>query len=270
MTVMRDNYMLEEIVAFKAVETAQRKSHHSLGSLERRIADARAPRAFAQAIATSSVAVIAEAKYRSPSKGVLRADYDPLALAHAYQAGGASALSVLADSRFFGNAPYVVGLLANAPGLNLPVMYKDFIVDEFQVYEARALGADAILIIVRILSPETFRRLYTLALELGLDVLVETFDEADIDQALSVGAGIVGINNRDLDTFKVNFDRTAELFELLPGQVIGVAESGITGVADFNRINTIGFRAALMGEYLLGAEDPTRQLRLLTAGGDPN
>ena len=99
---------------------------------------------------------------------------------------------------------------------------------------------------------------------------METFDEADIDQALSVGAGIVGINNRDLDTFKVNFDRTAELFELLPGQVIGVAESGISGVADFNRINTIGFRAALMGEYLLGAEDPTRQLRFLTAGGDPN
>lgn len=262
--------MLEEIVAFKAIETAQRKANHSLVSLERRIASARAPRAFAQAIRASGLAVIAEAKYRSPSKGVLRADYDPLPLAHAYQSGGASALSVLADSRFFGNALYVVGLLANAPGLNLPVMYKDFIVDEFQVYEARALGADAILIIVRILPFDTFRRLYTLALELGLDVLVETFDEGDIDHTLNVGAGIVGINNRDLDTFKVNFDRTAELFELLLGHVVGVAESGISGAADFNRINTIGFRAALIGEFLLGAEDPSRQLRSLTAGGAPN
>ncbi|MFT0182871.1 indole-3-glycerol phosphate synthase TrpC [Pseudomonas benzopyrenica] len=255
--------MLDDIVAYKAQETAQRKANYSLSYLESRIQCARATRSFERSLVAREVTVIAESKYRSPSKGILRADYDPLVQAHAYQKGGAAALSVLADSRFFGNGPYVVGWIANAPSVHLPVMYKDFIVDEFQVYEARALGADAILIIVRILSPEKFKQIYNLAVELGLDVLVETFDEEDICRALSVSARIIGINNRDLDTFKVNFDRTAELFSLLPSEVVGVAESGISGVSDFRTIKQLGFRSALIGEYLLCADDSAEQLSSL-------
>lgn len=255
--------MLEEIVRYKVQETAQRKQAHGIDALLKRIRDARPPRHFAGALAGEGISLIAEAKYRSPSKGVLRADYDPLQLAMAYQAGGASALSVIADSRFFGNAPHVVGMLANHPQIALPVMYKDFIVDEYQVYEARALGADAVLMIVRCLPPGSLAGLHALANQLGLDVLVETFDEADIDQALSVDASIVGINNRDLDTFKVNFDRSAQLFECLPASVIAVAESGVAGHQDMRLVESIGFGAALVGERLLTAADTCLETRRL-------
>lgn len=253
--------MLEDIVRYKIEETAQRKRLCGIDRLLPRIDAARPPRDFHASLCKDTIGIIAECKYRSPSKGVLRADYDPLQLGLAYQAGGASALSVIADSQFFGNAPYVVGWLANHPQLSLPVMYKDFIVDEYQVYEARALGADAILMIVRCLPAGSLARLHRLARELGLAVLVETFDEADIDQAVAADAAIIGINNRDLDTFKVNFERTAQLFERLPSAVLGVAESGISGPQDLRRVADMGFRAGLIGECLLSAADPQHALQ---------
>ncbi|HDS0919421.1 TPA: indole-3-glycerol phosphate synthase TrpC [Pseudomonas putida] len=261
--------MLDEIVRYKIAETAQRKQAFGVDRMLSRIEGARRPRDFAARLVGQGVSIIAESKYRSPSKGVLRADYDPLQLALAYQAGGASALSVIADSRFFGNAPHIVGQLANHPSLTLPVMYKDFIVDEYQIFEARALGADAVLMIVRCLPANSLERLHRLATELGLQVLVETFDEADIDQALAADASIIGINNRDLETFQVNFDRTAQLFERLPASVVAVAESGIAGREDMCTVEAIGFSAALIGERLLSAPDPELEVRHLLGRGAP-
>lgn len=262
--------MLDEIVEYKRAETRQRSDRCSSSELLARIERARPVRDFAAALRQGSLALIAEAKYRSPSKGVLRGDFDPAELAMAYQRGGAHAVSVLADSRFFGGGPFVVKQLANLPGLHLPVMYKDFVIDPWQVHEARACGADAVLLIARIQPPRQLRDLVAQCHALTMCALVECFDECDIDAALDSGARIVGINNRDLGHFGVDFSRTERLRALLPDTVLTVAESGLDSRAAMLRMQQLGFAAALVGEALVSAPDPSGVVqRLLGATEGP-
>lgn len=250
--------MLEEIVEYKRAETKQRREACSGQTLIARIESARPVRDFAAALRAAGAGLIAEVKYRSPSKGILRGDFDPLELAVAYQRGGAHAVSVLADSRFFGGAPFVVKHVANLQGLTVPVMYKDFVLDPGQVHEARACGADAVLLIARIQPPQQLRRLVDQCRELGMCPLVECFDERDIGHALDSGADVVGINNRDLGHFGVDFSRTERLRALLPAATLAVAESGLLGRDDFVRMQQLGFDAALVGEALVSAADASR------------
>ncbi|MBJ7311274.1 indole-3-glycerol phosphate synthase TrpC [Rugamonas sp. CCM 8940] len=255
--------MLHDIVEYKRIEVREKIASFSIAQLELRAAQARPVREFGAALRRPGASIIAEVKYRSPSKGILRSDFDPATLAHAYQLGGARAISVLADSRFFGGGPFVVGQIANDAGVALPVMYKDFIVSEYQILEARAVGADAVLIIARIISEQTLAALLKLAAALGMEVLVETFDENDIDMALACGAAIVGINNRDLDTFKTDFARTERLFRRLPDGVVSISESGIASHQDMLAMAAIGFDGALIGETILQAQHPTAMIRQL-------
>ena len=255
--------MLDDIVRHKMEETRQKRALLSAEVLLQRIGNARPVRDFQAALRQPGMALIAEAKYRSPSKGVLRADFDPAALALSYQQGGADALSVLADSRFFGGAPFVVSWVAQLSALTLPVMYKDFVVDPWQVHEARACSADAVLLIARIQPPGQLRRMVEQCREFGMCALVECFDERDIGTALDSGATVVGINNRDLDSFSVDFDRTERLRRLLPDAVIAVSESGIATRADMLRMQDLGFAAALVGEALLAAPLPAQAVARL-------
>lgn len=255
--------MLEEIVAYKREETRQRREQYSGSELLRRIARARPVRDLAAALAQPGFALIAEVKYRSPSKGILRGDFDPVELAFAYQGGGAHAVSVLADSRFFGGGPFVVKQVANLAGLTLPVMYKDFIIDPWQVQEARACGADAVLLIARIQPPQQLRRLVEQCRELEMCPLVECFDECDIAAALDSRAGVVGINNRDLGHFGVDFSRTERLHALLPDSVLAVTESGLVDRAAVLRMQRLGFQAALVGEALVSAPEPAHAVATL-------
>ena len=250
--------VLDDIVRHKLEETRQKRELLNADMLLERIRSARPVRDFQAALRQPGLALIAEAKYRSPSKGVLRADFDPAALALGYQQGGANALSVLADSRFFGGAPYVVNWVATLPGLALPVMYKDFVVDPWQVHEARACSADAVLLIARIQPSGQLRRLVDQCRELGMGALVECFDERDIGAALDSGAAMVGINNRDLASFGVDFERTERLRRLLPDSVIAISASGIGSRQDMLRMQDMGFAAALVGEALLAAPNPAQ------------
>ena len=244
------------IVQFKLEETRQKRESLDPDALLARLRRARPARDFRAALRSPGIALVAEAKYRSPSKGVLRGDFDPAELALDYQRGGADAISVLADSRFFGGAPYVVSLVANLPGLTLPVMYKDFVIDPWQVHEARACGADAVLLIARIQVPGRLRHLVEQCHELGMCALVECFDERDVDAALDSGAPVVGINNRDLSSFGVDFERSERLRARIPPGVLTVAESGIGSRQDMQRMHDLGFNAALVGETLLRDPQP--------------
>lgn len=252
--------MLTDIVDYKLEEIRQKQALVSMDALQQRIACARPVRDFTAALTQPGMNLIAEAKYRSPSKGILRGDFDPFALAREYQAAGAQAISVLADSRFFGGAPFVVGAIANDSHIRVPVMYKDFIISEYQIHEARAVGADAVLLIARIVPPEQLRRLRELAQELGMAALVETFDATDIAHALDSGASMIGINNRDLNTFAVDFDRTRGLVQSIPAHITKISESGIASRADMLAMHELGFHAALVGEAIIGAASPTHMI----------
>lgn len=253
--------MLAEIVAYKKEETRQKEAALSLSGVKDRIEVARRVRDFEAPLRRHSPAIIAEAKYRSPSKGILRADFAPVDLCRSYQRGGAVALSVLADSRFFGGGPFVVAQVAADAEQNLPVLYKDFVVTPYQLFEARACGADAVLFIVRVLPSPLLGELFAIAQDLGMAALFETFDESDIDAALEAGARIVGINNRDLKSFEVDLERSARLVKLLGRGVTAVAESGISERAQLVRLAQVGFHAALIGESLVTAPHPEQRLR---------
>lgn len=255
--------MLHDIVEYKKNEVREKTASFSLEQLERRIEQARSVRSLSASLLQLDLSIIAEVKYRSPSKGILRSDFNPAVLAHSYQLGGARAISVLADSRFFGGGSFVVGQVANDERIKQPVMYKDFIVSAYQIFEARAVGADAVLIIARIVSAETLAALLKLVASLGMEALVEAFDENDIDKAIAGGASIVGINNRDLNTFKTDFVRTERLYRLIPDGVVSVTESGITSRDDMLAMAAIGFDSALIGETILKAEHPALMIRNL-------
>lgn len=225
-------------------------------------ASASAVRGFRSALASATgLAVIAEVKRRSPSKGDLNIDLDPGALARAYADGGAACLSVLTDTEFFGGSP--ADLAAARAAVSLPVLRKDFTVCERDVYDARIMGADCVLLIVAALSDDELRTLHALAVELGLDVLVETHDEAELERALAVGATLIGVNQRDLVTFQVDHDRAARLAALMPSDVVAVAESGVRGASDARRLEACGYRAILVGETLVTSGDPAGAVQRL-------
>lgn len=243
---------LQEICAHKLTEVAARKAQG--GDLSARIAAASAPRGFRAALDNApGYGLIAEVKKASPSKGLIRADFDPPAHARAYEAGGAACLSVLTDERYFqGHDDYLVAARAACA---LPVLRKDFIVDPWQVEEARALGADAILIIVAALDDGQMAEIEAAALGLGMDALVEVHDAAELDRALRLRSRLIGVNNRDLRDFTVDFARTFELVGRAPAGCTFVAESGLTTRADLDRMAEHGVRCFLIGEALMRQAD---------------
>lgn len=203
--------------------------------------------------------LIAEIKKASPSKGILRGDFNPVKIAVTYQANGASAISVLTDERFFeGKLEYIQKIKGN---ISLPVLRKDFIIDEYQIYESVVAGADAILLIAEILSTGELAGFYNKACGLGLDVLVEVHNEEDIEKALAAGAGIIGINNRDLHTFKVDLAVTQKLIRLIPQNKARVSESGIRTYEDVMFLKSLGVNAVLIGEAFMEADDIAGKMR---------
>lgn len=213
-------------------------------------------RGFRQAIADSNgLAVISEVKRRSPSKGDLNPDLDPGAWAKGYADGGATCLSVLTDEEFFGGS--VQDLQAASAAVSIPVLRKDFTVSAFDIVDARLMGADAVLLIVAALDDAELADFHQLAVGLGLDVLVETHDESEVERALGVDATLVGVNQRDLVTFLVDTDRAVRVGKTLPDNVVRVAESGVTGADDARVLHDAGYHAVLVGESLVKAGDPT-------------
>lgn len=274
--------ILDKILASKLDEVAQRKAAMPVRELKSRISDAPIPLDFMRKLARSAAgipAVIAEVKKASPSKGLIRPDFDPISIAKSYEAGGASAISVLTDERFFqGSLDYLRKMKRT---VSLPVLRKDFIIDEYQIFEARAAGADAVLLIVAALETDTLAELMNRATETGMACLVEVHDENEMEIAIDSGAPLIGINNRNLQTFEVSLETTEKLL----GTVIGsdyssrkaasnspllegrtgkwkfVSESGIFTRADMERLGAAGADAVLIGEALMREQDIEGRLR---------
>jgi len=229
--------------------------------LRARAADRPAPRGFARALTRADVGVISEVKRRSPGAGEIRPDLDPAHLAAAYEGAGAAALSVLTDAEYFGGS--LRDLESARATVSLPALRKDFTIDEVQVVEARAAGADAILLIVRILDDARLRELREAAEELGMDVLVEVHGEEELERARVSGARVIGINNRDLSTFRTDLSVSERLVAELPSDVVTVSESGIRSPEEVARLGRAGIHAVLVGETLLRADDPATAVRSL-------
>jgi indole-3-glycerol phosphate synthase len=254
---------LDRIVA--AHRAAAAMDQRSLDALEARARAHDPARGFRAALmAQPGVAVIAEIKRASPSKGPLAPDLDPAALARAYQDGGAAALSVLTDEEFFRGSP--ADLTAARAAAALPVLRKDFTVTAADVLDARCMGADAVLLIAAALSPEELTEFMALAGSVGLDALVEVHDEAEAERALIAGAAMIGVNQRDLFTFDVDTTRALRVAATLPAGVVRVAESGIRDGEDVRRLGAAGFDAVLVGEALVTSPDPGAALRQLHRG----
>jgi indole-3-glycerol phosphate synthase len=255
--------VLAEILAHKRAELKAAKERVPPAALaERAERSSEAPRGFRRALANAEPpAVVAELKRRSPSRGEIRPDFDPVACARDYAEGGAAALSVLTDERYFGGRLEYLTRVREAVGL--PLLRKDFLIDPYQVDEARVAGADAVLLIVSALGGGELRELLGRARARALDVLVEVHDEAELESALAAGADLVGVNNRDLRSFVTDLTVTERLAPHVPAGVLLVAESGIAGPADLARLARAGARAFLVGESLMREAEPGRALRRL-------
>ena len=259
--------ILQRILARKAEEVAQRRGERPLAELQARNADLPPARGFVDAVrrrvGAGEAAVIAEIKKASPSKGLIRADFDPAAIARSYEAGGAACLSVLTDVDFFqGSDAYLREARAACA---LPVLRKDFTIDPYQVHEARMLGADCILLIVAALDDAALAGMVNLAHEIGLDVLVEVHDIDELERALQTDAALIGVNNRNLRTFAVSLDTTLDLRDAVPRDRILVTESGIATRDDVQRMREAGVDAFLVGESFMRETDPGAALRRLFA-----
>lgn len=252
--------ILARIVEVKKQEVASKAANrHSLELSAQYQKNQR--RDFAAALRRRTPAIIAEIKKASPSKGLLAEDFNPAWQAQRYFAGGAAALSVLTDRQFFQGS--LSDLKTARASAAIPVLRKDFTIDELDVLEAAAGGADAILLIAAILPPDKLRALRELAESHGLAVLVEVHDEAELDLALESGASIIGVNNRDLRTFSVSLDTSERLAQRMPNHILRVAESGIQNRSDVNRLQNAGYHAFLVGEHLMRSPDPAAAVRAL-------
>jgi indole-3-glycerol phosphate synthase len=257
---------LSELLDSTRARVAEARSLVSDEVLEQRVASAEAPRGFHAALRGAGTSIIAEIKRATPSKGPLDLDLDARAAAAAYRDGGAVAISVLTEpERFKGSLEDLQG----AREAGIPVLRKDFVVDPWQVYEARAWGADAVLLIVRLLPPDfksngdEFPTLLKTAASLGMDALVEVYDEADLKRAVDAGATLIGVNHRDLETFEVDPKRTEQLAALVPDGTTLVALSGVSTRAEVEELERVGADAVLVGESLVVADDPVAKLREL-------
>jgi indole-3-glycerol phosphate synthase len=257
-------YLDDILATHRAAAAADRRDP---GELRAAAAGCGPARGFAGAIARASggVAVIAEIKRRSPSKGVLGGELDPAATAASYAAGGATCLSVLTDGQYFGGS--AEDLRAARAAVELPALRKDFTVCAADVYDARLMGADAVLLIAAALDDEELRHLHAEAAALGLDVLVEIHDERELARAVAVGATLIGVNQRDLVTFEVETDRAVRVASAFPDTVLSVAESGIRGPDDVRRLAEAGYHAVLVGESVVTASDRAGAVAALRAAG---
>ena len=254
--------VLDEIVAQTRERVAEESALRPAPELRLFAELAPAPRSLADALARPGrVNVIAEHKRRSPSRGAIREDLEPADVARGYEKAGAAALSVLTDEPFFGGR--IEHLVAARAATSLPVLRKDFVVDPWQIWEARAAGADAVLLIVAALEDDELSNLLALAGEAGLDALVEVHDRSELDRALGAGARIVGVNSRNLKTLEVSLDTALSLAPAIPDDVVAVAESGIGTADDIRRLRESGFAGFLIGERLMSAPDPGAALRSL-------
>ena len=257
--------ILKNILARKQQEIIERSSVKPIAQLLEQIASASAPRGFATALeaklAVGQSAVIAEIKKASPSKGVIREDFDPAAIAKSYAKGGAACLSVLTDVDFFQGADRYLTMARAA--CDLPVIRKDFIVDPYQIYEARAMGADCILLIVSALNEEQLYQLHEVAITMGMDVLIEVHDVAELNTALKLDNPMVGINNRNLHSFDVSLDNTFQLLEHIPKGKIVITESGIDHRDDVVAMRENNVNTFLVGEAFMRSDEPGERLREL-------
>lgn len=244
---------LDRIVATKQQEVEQLKEHFSLAAYERRLAELPPCRGFARALSRGTrrrpMGLIAEVKKASPSKGLIRADFDPVLLARAYEAAGTDCISVLTDTPYFQGANTYLSQVKEA--VNVPLLRKDFTIDYRQVYEARAIGADAILLIAAILTTAQMRELLEVARQLGLDALVEVHDLEELERVLELDAELIGINNRNLRTFVTDLRTTEQLLQRIPADRMMVSESGISSADEIAWLSSIGADAVLVGEHFM-------------------
>jgi len=259
--------VLKKILARKQQEISERSASVTIADLKQKITTASPVRGFVKAIqqklAKGETAVIAEVKKASPSKGLLREHFVPAEIAESYQTGGAACLSVLTDKDFFqGSEQYLQEARA---ACDLPVIRKDFIVDVYQVYEARAIGADCILLIVAALDDTRLAELYQLANDLGMDVLVEVHDADELERALSLNLSLVGINNRNLHTFETSLQNTVQLLDKIPAGVVVVSESGLHKTDDIKMLKEHQVNTFLIGEAFMRCENPGQALKDLIA-----
>jgi len=255
--------MLNQIIADKRKEVEQRKKEMPVSTLMERIARQKPPLDFASALKGDGIRLIAEVKRASPSRGMLRPDFDAIELAKSYAEGGAAAISVLTETKYFQGS--IDHLAAIRKEVVLPLLRKDFIFDQYQIYESVAYGADALLLIMAILSQGQLKELLALSRSLGLSCLVEVHNEDEAKMALLGGAEIIGINNRDLNTFKVDINTTGRLRSRIPAERIVVSESGIKSRGDIKKMKEWGVNAVLIGEALVTAGDiPTKMKELVS------
>jgi indole-3-glycerol phosphate synthase len=266
-TISRERTILDRIVEARRESIAHRKRVLPDVALKLAVGKADSPRDFPGALSRAGLNVIAELKKASPSRGVIREDYAPADLAPKLEGAGAAALSVLTEEEFFSGS--LVDLKAARKATHIPVLRKDFIIDPWQVWETRAAGADAFLLIAAILSDATLGELLELGRSLGMEPLVEVHTREEVGRAIAAGARIIGVNNRDLRNFNVRVETSLELVEAIPEESIAVSESGLRTHDDLARLRSAGFDAFLIGEHLMKEPDPAVPLRALIGSSPP-